>query len=227
MAGTDATTTACCGGASCRTLVYRGRIRARTGAEILAVTQRLPGARPRLSVPLLVLHGTDDRICPLAGSVMVHEAVSSADKTLRRYPGLCHEVFNEPQREQILTDLISGLRCTCPATDPLRIQRPERISALLFTPRPLKAACLAAPRPTGRPGKPAPQTSPPPRRCATVRGSSSHRELRWSDVDMRYKHGCPTGSNCRETCRASECLQDRARSWWPVFVLAAGGGCGI
>jgi acylglycerol lipase len=82
-------------------------------------------------VPLLVLHGTDDRICPLAGSVMVHEAVSSADKTLRRYPGLCHEVFNEPQREQILTDLISGLRCTCPATDPLRIQRPERISALL------------------------------------------------------------------------------------------------
>jgi alpha-beta hydrolase superfamily lysophospholipase len=84
-------------------LVYRGRIRARTGAEILAVMQRLPAALSRLSVPLLVLHGTDDQIRPLAGSVMVHEAVSSADKTLRRYPGVYHEVFNEPEREQILS----------------------------------------------------------------------------------------------------------------------------
>ena len=63
-------------------------------------------AEEEISQPLLVLHGTDDRICPLAVSVMVHEAVSSADKTLRRYPGLYHEVFNEPEREQILTDLI-------------------------------------------------------------------------------------------------------------------------
>jgi alpha-beta hydrolase superfamily lysophospholipase len=60
-------------------------------------------------VPLLILHGTDDQISPLAGSVMVHEAVSSPDKTLRQYPGLYHEVFNEPERDQILTDLISWL----------------------------------------------------------------------------------------------------------------------
>jgi hypothetical protein len=118
-------------------LVYRGRIRARTGAEILAVVQRLPAALPRLSVPLLVLHGTDDQIHPLAGSVMVHEAVFSADKTLRRYPGLYHEVFNEPEREQILS---SGSRRTYPATDPLRIQRAERGFRVAFNPlRPLNA----------------------------------------------------------------------------------------
>ena len=63
-------------------------------------------AEEKISQPLLVLHGTDDRICPLARSVMVHKAVSSADTTLRRHPGLYHEVFNEPEREQILTDLI-------------------------------------------------------------------------------------------------------------------------
>jgi alpha-beta hydrolase superfamily lysophospholipase len=90
-------------------LVHRGKIKARTGAEILAVMQGLPARLRRLSVPLLVLHGTDDQICPPAGSVMVLEAVSSTDKTLRRYPGLYHEVFNEPEREQILTDLISWL----------------------------------------------------------------------------------------------------------------------
>jgi acylglycerol lipase len=90
-------------------LVYRGRIKARTGAEVLAAMQRLPGRLPGLSVPLLLLHGTDDQICPLAGSIMVHDAVSSPDRTLRRYPGLYHEVFNEPEREAILTDLISWL----------------------------------------------------------------------------------------------------------------------
>lgn len=81
----------------------------------LAVMQRLPAALPRLSVPLGVLHGTDDQICPLAGSVMVHEAVSSADKTPRRYPGLYHEVFNELEREQILTDLTFWLAAHLPS----------------------------------------------------------------------------------------------------------------
>jgi acylglycerol lipase len=90
-------------------LVYRGRIKARTGAEILAAMQRLPAVLPRLSMPLLLLHGTDDQICLPAGSSMVHEAVSSQDKTLRSYPGLYHEVFNEPEREAILTDLIAWL----------------------------------------------------------------------------------------------------------------------
>jgi acylglycerol lipase len=89
--------------------VYRGRIKARTGAEILAAMQRLPTQLTRLSVPLLLLHGTDDQICPLVGSIMVHDAVSSPDRTLRRYPGLYHEVFNEPEREAILTDLICWL----------------------------------------------------------------------------------------------------------------------
>ena len=81
----------------------------------LAVMQRLPAALPRLSVPLGVLHGTDDQICPLAGSVMVHDAVSSADKTPRRYPGLYHEVFNELEREQILTDLTFWLAAHLPS----------------------------------------------------------------------------------------------------------------
>lgn len=90
-------------------LVYLGKIKARTGAEIMMAMQRLPALLPRLSIPLLLLHGTDDRICPLADSTMVHDAVSSPDRTLRHYPGLYHEVFNEPEREAILTDLVAWL----------------------------------------------------------------------------------------------------------------------
>ena len=90
-------------------LVYHGKVRARTGAEMLTTMEGLPSRLPRLSLPLLLLHGTEDQICALAGSVMVHDAVSSPDKILHRYQGLYHEVFNEPEREAILTDLLSWL----------------------------------------------------------------------------------------------------------------------
>lgn len=97
-------------------LVYRGKIKARTGAEILVTTEGLPARLPRLAVPLLILHGTDDRICAPAGSAMVHDWVSSPDKTVRRYQDLYHEVFNEPERDEVLTDLERWLEQHLPPT---------------------------------------------------------------------------------------------------------------
>ncbi len=99
-------------------LVYHGRIKARTGAEILVTMEGLAARLPRLSVPLLLLHGTDDEICALAGSTMVHDRVSSPDKTLRRYQGLYHEVFNEPERDEVLTDLVHWLEQHLPHNRP-------------------------------------------------------------------------------------------------------------
>jgi acylglycerol lipase len=96
-------------------LVYRGKIKARTGAEILATMEGLPARLPRLSMPLLLLHGAEDRICAPAGSAMVHDTVSSPDKALHQCPGLYHEVFNEPEREAILTHLLSWLIQHLPA----------------------------------------------------------------------------------------------------------------
>ncbi|HKR51156.1 MAG TPA: lysophospholipase [Pseudonocardiaceae bacterium] len=90
-------------------LVHCGKVKARTGAEILATTQSLPDRLPQLSMPLLLLHGTDDLICTPTGSTMVHDRVSSPDKTLRRYQDLYHEVFNEPERDEVLTDLVHWL----------------------------------------------------------------------------------------------------------------------
>lgn len=51
-------------------------------------------------------------------STMVHDMASSPDKTVRRYQGLYHEVFNEPERETILADLISWLDQHLPARNP-------------------------------------------------------------------------------------------------------------
>ncbi len=86
-------------------LVHAIKMRARTCAVLNAALRR---ARPRLGelrLPLLVLHGSEDRIAPPSGSQRLYDAAGSTDKTLRVYPGLWHEVHNEPEQAQVLADL--------------------------------------------------------------------------------------------------------------------------
>ena len=45
-----------------------------------------------------------------AGSKLVAELAGSSDVTLKVYDGLYHEIFNEPEQEEVLNDLIEWLR---------------------------------------------------------------------------------------------------------------------
>ena len=46
---------------------------------------------------------------PEIGSHQLVEAVGSPDVELKVYPGLYHEVFNEPEQEQVLDDVVSWI----------------------------------------------------------------------------------------------------------------------
>jgi alpha-beta hydrolase superfamily lysophospholipase len=74
----------------------------RTG---LTFRQRLP----KLALPLLVLHGGDDRLTNPAGSRLVDELAASTDKTLRIYDGLRHEILNEPEGPEIIGEIVAWL----------------------------------------------------------------------------------------------------------------------
>ena len=70
-------------------------------------------------VPLLVMHGTADRLAPVDGAVMVNDRAASSDRTLRLYEGLYHEILNEPEQESVLADLVGWLEArtaTAPAS---------------------------------------------------------------------------------------------------------------
>ena len=86
-------------------LVYRGKIRARLGAELIKAIQTLPGQMPKIGLPILIMHGTADRLSDPNGSEILYERVGSRDKTLKRYDGFYHEIFNEPGREQVFADM--------------------------------------------------------------------------------------------------------------------------
>jgi alpha-beta hydrolase superfamily lysophospholipase len=63
-------------------------------------------AAPKLRLPVLVQHGTADRLVPVAATRPVYERLGNSKlRTVRLYEGLFHEVYNEPEREQVLADL--------------------------------------------------------------------------------------------------------------------------
>jgi alpha-beta hydrolase superfamily lysophospholipase len=55
----------------------------------------------------LLLHGGDDAMASPEGSRFLDEHIGSSDKTLHIYPGLYHEIFNEPERDTIFSELLS------------------------------------------------------------------------------------------------------------------------
>jgi alpha-beta hydrolase superfamily lysophospholipase len=81
---------------------------ARFGAEALTEQARVrSGARGGFSLPTLILHGEDDGLVPAAAS----EVLATAPGVERRtYPGLRHELHNEPEGPQVVDDIIAWLR---------------------------------------------------------------------------------------------------------------------
>ena len=90
-------------------LVFHGRFPIRTCAEILRAVERVEVEAASMRLPLLILQGTGDVIVDPSGSREFHARSDSADKTLKLYDGLYHDLFGEPEREQVIADLLDWL----------------------------------------------------------------------------------------------------------------------
>jgi alpha-beta hydrolase superfamily lysophospholipase len=90
-------------------LVHHGKLPARTVVELAGAIEAFPDAVGSITVPTLIMYGTDDGLCPPEGSVMLSERIGSSDKMLTAYQGMYHEILNEPEREQVLDDLCAWL----------------------------------------------------------------------------------------------------------------------
>lgn len=90
-------------------LVWHGKVPAGIAGELIRVGETMPARAHAIDRPLLVVHGSDDRLVHYRGSERLVEAVASDDVHLKVYPGLYHEVFNEPERAMVLGDVLSWL----------------------------------------------------------------------------------------------------------------------
>lgn len=74
----------------------------RLGAELFAAMDRVSDAAADITVPVLVLHGEEDTIVPVSST----EPLGGLDGFERRtYPHLRHEIFNEPEGPEIVTEV--------------------------------------------------------------------------------------------------------------------------
>ena len=55
-----------------------------------------------LTIPCLLMHGEADALVSAKLAAPLFDGIASPDKTVRIWPGLFHEIFNEPEREQVL-----------------------------------------------------------------------------------------------------------------------------
>ena len=78
-----------------------------------------------LTLPTLVLHGEDDGLVPPAAS----EILASLPNVQRRtYPGLRHELHNEPEGPQILDEVIGWIRDRATIAAQLNTASGERLA---------------------------------------------------------------------------------------------------
>jgi alpha-beta hydrolase superfamily lysophospholipase len=90
-------------------MVHQGKLPAGIAKALLSVGESMPRRAAALTAPLLVVHGGQDKLIPVAGSQRLVECVGSTDVNLKVYPELFHEVFNEPERALVLDDVVSWI----------------------------------------------------------------------------------------------------------------------
>ena len=90
-------------------LIDKGMWRVGTSAALVLLARDICRSAASIEIPLLIMHGTGDRLAPASGSQFLAEAAGSEDVTLKLYPELRHELVNETCRDEIIATLSDWL----------------------------------------------------------------------------------------------------------------------
>ncbi len=86
----------------------------RTVAELVRADERLKREFPSITLPILILHGTEDKVTKPAGSQLFYDTAGSADKTLKLYEGHAHDLLNDLDREKVMGDIVGWVNAHLP-----------------------------------------------------------------------------------------------------------------
>ena len=76
-----------------------GYLRIRSGCSIMQGTFYAQEHAAEFKTPLLIMHGTDDKVCDVKGSEILFERASSTDKQYIPMTDVYHEVYEDPDRD--------------------------------------------------------------------------------------------------------------------------------
>jgi alpha-beta hydrolase superfamily lysophospholipase len=81
-----------------------------TVAEMVRADERLKKEFAKITVPVLIIHGTADKATKPSGSKRFYEMAGSQDKTLKLYEGHYHDLLADLDKEIVMRDVISWIQ---------------------------------------------------------------------------------------------------------------------
>ena len=90
-------------------LIPRMGYPAQSVAELVRADERLKTDFVRITLPVLILHGSEDRVTMPHGSQRFADLAGSSDKTLKLYDGHYHDLLNDLGRERVLADIVEWM----------------------------------------------------------------------------------------------------------------------
>lgn len=80
-----------------------------TMAAMVRADERLKKDFPQITLPVLILHGTADKVTKASGSQLFYDTTGSKDKTLKLYEGNYHDLLLDIDRERVMADITGWL----------------------------------------------------------------------------------------------------------------------
>jgi alpha-beta hydrolase superfamily lysophospholipase len=77
------------------------KVSTRWFAEATRAMEEAAAWAAKITTPVLVMHGTDDRLASVEATKKLFQNIGSSDKELDIYPGFYHELFNEPEKHEV------------------------------------------------------------------------------------------------------------------------------
>ncbi|XP_064375052.1 monoglyceride lipase isoform X4 [Dromaius novaehollandiae] len=100
-------------------LVYHGGMKVSFVIQLMNAIARIERALPKLTLPILVLHGSSDKLCDIKGSYLLMDTVQSQDKTLKVYEEAYHALHKElPEvTTSVFTEILTWVGQKVPAAE--------------------------------------------------------------------------------------------------------------
>jgi alpha-beta hydrolase superfamily lysophospholipase len=90
-------------------LVWHGKVPARTALAMYDAGRRVFSGGECLRLPVLLLHGEDDRIVPIESTRRLAALLAGPDKQMVTFPGFFHEVHQETDKQAAIGAVLTWL----------------------------------------------------------------------------------------------------------------------
>jgi alpha-beta hydrolase superfamily lysophospholipase len=87
---------------------------AATVAALVRADERLREEFPKITLPVLIMHGTADKATVCEGSQFFHDTTGSADKTLKLYKDHFHDLLADTGKEGVMADITAWIDAHLP-----------------------------------------------------------------------------------------------------------------